>query len=134
MGYHRNSELKNDPFPVAEEKRHVFWRLYMVDKNLSLNLGRTSHFQDHDIDCGIFMPSTDSHQYPWDLMAHVIIKFSAVQGRVYDKLYSVSASQSSPEEKLQVMKQLSIELIGVRNELLMVCYLTLYYLSSVAPC
>ncbi|PGH36814.1 hypothetical protein GX50_00271 [[Emmonsia] crescens] len=130
MGYHRNSELKNDPFPVAEEKRHVFWRLYMVDKNLSLNLGRTSHFQDHDIDCGIFMPSTDSHQYPWDLMAHVIIKFSAVQGRVYDKLYSVSASQSSPEEKLQVMKQLSIELIGVRNELLMIDVSGGYYAES----
>lgn len=93
----------------------------MVDKNLSLNLGRTSHFQDHDIDCGIFMPSTDPHQHPWDLMTHVIIKFSAIQGRVYDKLYSVSASRSPPEEKMRVMEQLSTELIEVRNELLEVC-------------
>ncbi|OAX81844.1 hypothetical protein ACJ72_03809 [Emergomyces africanus] len=130
MGYHRNSELKNDPFPVAEEKRHVFWKLYMVDKNLSLNLGRTSHFQDHDIDCGIFIPSTDAHQYPWDLMAHVIIKFSSIQGRVYDKLYSVAASRSSQEEKMQVMEQLSTELIGVRNELLTIDVSGGYYAES----
>ncbi|KAL2359088.1 hypothetical protein RJZ56_008078 [Blastomyces dermatitidis] len=130
MGYHSNSELKNDPFPVAEEKRHVFWRLYMIDKNLSLNLGRTSHFQDHDIDCGVFIPSTDPHQSPWDLMAHVIIKFSAIQGRVYDRLYSVSASQSSPEEKMRVMEQLSIELIEVRNELLRIDVSGGYYADS----
>ncbi|QSS49462.1 C6 transcription factor [Histoplasma capsulatum var. duboisii H88] len=137
MGYHSNSELKSDPFPVSEEKRHIFWRLYMVDKNLSLNLGRTSHFQDHDIDCGIFMPSTDPHQHPWDLMTHVIIKFSAIQGRVYDKLYSVSASRSPPEEKMRVMEQLSTELIEVRNELLEIDVSGGYYaesLQGIAAC
>ncbi|KAK2800055.1 hypothetical protein FQN51_006294 [Onygenales sp. PD_10] len=126
MGYHRNSVLNIDPFSVAEEKRHVFWRLYMIDKNLSLNLGRTSHFQDHDIDAELFTPSINPRQRPWDLMALVIIKFSAIQGRVYDKLYSVSASRLSPEEKLQTMEKLSSELIEVRNELLMVWWLALF--------
>ncbi|PGH00571.1 hypothetical protein AJ79_08174 [Helicocarpus griseus UAMH5409] len=137
MGYHRNSVLKDDPMPVAEEKRHAFWRLYMVDKNLSLNLGRTSHFQDHDIDCALFMPSVDPQQCPWDLMAHVTIRFSAIQGRVYDKLYSASASATSPEEKLNTMEKLSTELIEVRNELLAIDVSGGYYadsLQGIAAC
>lgn len=120
MGYHRSPALRNDPPQLAEAKRHVFWSLYTIDKNLSLNLGLTSHFQDHDIDVEYFTPSQNLQLRPWDLMALVIIKFSAIQGQVYDRLYSVSASKTSPDEKAGYIEKLSTDVIAVRDELLAV--------------
>jgi hypothetical protein len=120
MGYHRSSALNDDPVPLREAKRHVFWSLYTIDKNLSLNLGVTSHFQDHDIDVEHFTPSRNPQLRPWDLMALVIIRFSAFQGQVYDKLYSASASKMPPDQKAGHIVQLSTDLVTVRDELLAV--------------
>ena len=120
MGYHRSSALRNDKPELAEAKRHIFWSLYTIDKNLSLNLGLPSHFQDHDIDVEHFAPSRNIELLPWDLMALVIIKFSAIQGQVYDRLYSVSASKMSPAEKAGYIEKLSTDVIAVRDELLAV--------------
>ncbi|KAL1957349.1 hypothetical protein VTO42DRAFT_6138 [Malbranchea cinnamomea] len=130
MGYHRNSALKNDPPQLSEAKRHVFWRLYMIDKNLSLNLGLTSHFQDHDIDVDPFTPSRNPQLRPWDLMGLVIIKFSTIQGQVYDKLYSATASRVSPEKKAIHIEKLSADLIAVRDELLAIDVSSCLYSDS----
>ncbi|XHG01002.1 hypothetical protein AWENTII_004408 [Aspergillus wentii] len=130
MGLHRSSTVKNDPTPIAEAKRHVFWSLYMIDKNLSLNIGLTSHFQDHDIDADFFTPSTDPKQRPWDLMALTIIKFSAIQGRIYDRLYAVSGGKMSSEEKGAAIEVLSGDLVTVRDELLSIDVSTGLYSES----
>ncbi|OJJ50225.1 hypothetical protein ASPZODRAFT_58444 [Penicilliopsis zonata CBS 506.65] len=118
MGYHRHVTLKQDSLALAEAKRHVFWSLYTIDKNVSLNLGLTSHFQDHDIDAEFFTPSEDPKQCPWDLMTLVTIKFSTIQGQVYDQLYSVAAAKAPPASTAASIEKLSAALIVVRNELL----------------
>ncbi|PGH27803.1 hypothetical protein AJ80_00591 [Polytolypa hystricis UAMH7299] len=120
MGYHRSSALKNDSPHLAEAKRHVFWSLYTIDKNISLNLGLPSHFPDHDIDVEHFTPSANPQLQPWDLMALVTIRFSAIQGQVYDKLYSISASKTPPDRKVHEIERLSADLITVRDELLVI--------------
>ncbi|KJK60711.1 fungal transcription factor regulatory middle homology region [Aspergillus parasiticus SU-1] len=118
IGLHRNSTTKGDASTLAETKRHVFWLLYTIDKNISLNLGFTSHFQDHDIDANLFTPS-DHHQYrSWDLMTLVTAEFATIQGRVYDELYSISASTASDEKRLNTIEKLSVDLIAVRDKLL----------------
>ncbi|KAE8375755.1 C6 transcription factor [Aspergillus bertholletiae] len=118
IGLHRNSTTKGDPSTLAETKRHAFWLLYTIDKNISLNLGFTSHFQDHDIDADLFAPS-DHHQYrSWDLMTLVTAEFATIQGRVYDELYSISASRASDEKRLDAIEKLSLDLIAVRDKLL----------------
>ncbi|QMW30354.1 hypothetical protein G4B84_005689 [Aspergillus flavus NRRL3357] len=118
VGLHRSSTTKGDPSTLAETKRHVFWLLYTIDKNISLNLGFTSHFQDHDIDTDLFTPS-DHHQYrSWDLMTLVTAEFATIQGRVYDELYSISASRASDEKRLNAIEKLSVDLIAVRDKLL----------------
>ncbi|GMG14719.1 unnamed protein product [Aspergillus oryzae var. brunneus] len=120
VGLHRSSTTKGDPSTLAETKRHVFWLLYTIDKNISLNLGFTSHFQDHDIDTDLFTPS-DHHQYrSWDLMTLVTAEFATIQGRVYDELYSISASRASDEKRLNAIEKLSVDLIAVRDKLLAV--------------
>ncbi|KAI9035861.1 transcription factor domain-containing protein [Aspergillus affinis] len=117
LGFHRSSTLKDDESPAAEAKRHVFWSLYTIDKNISLNIGFSSHFQDHDIDADLFKPSNKPSQRPWDLMAIVTVEFAAIQGRVFDQLYSVGAMNETDDKRARAVQQLSLDLIAVRDRL-----------------
>ncbi|KAE8354926.1 C6 transcription factor [Aspergillus coremiiformis] len=118
IGLHRNSTTRGDPSTLAETKRHAFWLLYTIDKNISLNLGFTSHFQDHDIDTDFFAPSDHQQYRPWDLMTLVTAEFATIQGRVYDELYSIAASRATNEKRLNAIEKLSMDLIAVRDKLL----------------
>ncbi|KAL2813878.1 fungal-specific transcription factor domain-containing protein [Aspergillus granulosus] len=118
MGMHRNATSVSDPSPLADSKRHAFWSLYTIDKNISLNIGVTSHFQDHDIDAELYTPSQDSKQRSWDLINLITVEFAAIQGKVYDQLYSIGASRVSEDERLNRIHALSMDLMTVRNKLL----------------
>ncbi|GLA52319.1 hypothetical protein AnigIFM63604_009168 [Aspergillus niger] len=118
IGLHRRSTLEKDEFAIAEAKRHAFWALYTIDKNISLNIGVTSHFQDHDIDADLYAPSNDPKYRPWDLMGLVIVEFANVQGRVYDQLYSTSACRADDEQRSASIERLSSDLMTVRDKLL----------------
>ncbi|KAH7010958.1 fungal-specific transcription factor domain-containing protein [Macrophomina phaseolina] len=120
LGMHREANLKNDPPEVAELKRHAFWSLYMPDKNLSLCLGRKSMFQDDDIDVNYPTISADPKIRAWDEMVNVSIRYSTCQGEVYDRLYSVTASKASPEQRLQAVEELAQKMVDMRNELVAV--------------
>jgi hypothetical protein len=118
MGLHRNATTLADPSPLADSKRHAFWSLYTIDKNISLNIGVTSHFQDHDIDTELYTPSQDHKQRSWDLINLITVEFAAIQGKVYDQLYSIGASRAPEEERLGRIHALSMDLMSVRNKLL----------------
>jgi hypothetical protein len=130
IGLHRDSTTKGDSSALAETKRHVFWSLYTIDKNISLNLGFTSHFQDHDIDTALFAPSDHEQYRPWDLMTLVTLEFATIQGRVYDELYSVSASRASDQERLNAIEKLALDLIAVRDKLLAVGFAVQLYVPT----
>ncbi|OJZ84690.1 hypothetical protein ASPFODRAFT_192804 [Aspergillus luchuensis CBS 106.47] len=118
IGLHRRSTLEKDDYAIAEAKRRAFWALYTIDKNISLNIGVTSHFQDHDIDADLYTPSNDPKHRPWDLMGLVIVEFANVQGRVYDQLYSTSACRAGDEQRSASIERLSSDLMTVRDKLL----------------
>lgn len=107
LGYHRESVLSRDILHVAEAKRHAFWMLYMIDKTLSLNLGRPSCFPDHDIDVNLFSPTNNSRFRPWDHAFLAFIEFSRLQGKIYDSLYSATAQGHSPERRSTAVKELA---------------------------
>ncbi|KAK5088597.1 hypothetical protein LTR05_002817 [Lithohypha guttulata] len=110
LGYHRKASLRNDPVGLAEDKRQVFWTFYMVDKNLSLNMGYSSTLQDNDIDAEYFCCSSDPGIAPWDKAALAMVEISRLQGLIYEKLYSRQALETSPEVKAQVINELSPQL------------------------
>ena len=107
LGYHRESSLKNDTAEVANDKRQVFWTYYIVDKNLSLNMGYSSTMQDYDIDVGYFPLSNNPGIRPWDQAALAMVDISRLQGLIYERLYSLQALNASPEAKFQVINDLS---------------------------
>ncbi|KAI4726306.1 hypothetical protein E4T49_05947 [Aureobasidium sp. EXF-10728] len=127
LGFHRRSSLVHEARETADVKRHLFWQLYMMDKNLSLNLGRGSNFPDSDIDAEFYTPSSNPAQRPWDLMSLDTILFAKLQGQVYDKLYSASAMSSSLEERSRVVDELSSQVNALRNKLLSIDFSGAYY-------
>ncbi|GME53107.1 C6 transcription factor [Neofusicoccum parvum] len=120
LGFHRESNLRKDHVEMCETKRHAFWSLYMMDKNLSLCLGRKANFQDDDIDVEYFALSTNPRQRPWDRIAHASIRFSTVQGEAYDRLYSTRAAKATAEERLRAVEELAAKMVVLRNELVAV--------------
>ncbi|KAE8422280.1 hypothetical protein BDV36DRAFT_230970 [Aspergillus pseudocaelatus] len=110
LGYHRRSTLQGDRSLLAESKRHVFWLVYVLDKNISLNLGRASNLQDYDIDAELFEPSSDRNYRSYDLLCHAWIYFGRLEGKVYDLVYSVRALAMPSEERLVYTASLVQEL------------------------
>lgn len=92
----------------------------MADKNLSLCLGRKSNFQDDDIDVEYFKKSTNPKYRPWDEIVFASINFARVQGEVYDRLYSIGASRTPPEQRLQAVEELAQKMVVLRNKLVAV--------------
>lgn len=109
LGLHRESVVSRDPPRLAESKRHAFWMLYMIDKTLSLNLGRPSCFPDHDIDVALFSETADPRFRPWDHAFLSFIEFSRLQGRIYDELYSARAQKWTSDRRREVVEDLSAE-------------------------
>ncbi|KAF3249513.1 hypothetical protein TWF192_005586 [Orbilia oligospora] len=110
LGYHRERSLKSDPQNIADEKRHLFWSLYGVDKNLSLTLGRASNFQDFDIDTEYFTVSSVEGIAPWDHASIAFVSLSRLQGMVYDQLYSATALKKSQAERHALIGNLDAQL------------------------
>lgn len=107
LGYHREDALKNDPHALAERKRHLFWTVYGIEKNMSLNLGRASNFQDWDIDVKMFQISSDPAVRPWNVGTVIFIEWSRIQGQIYEQLYSASASKKTQIERAKITDELS---------------------------
>ena len=116
LGYHREAVVSQDPPKLGEVKRHAFWILYMMDKTLSLNLGRPSCFPDYDIDVKVFSPSPDPRFRPWDQAFIAFINFSKLQGRIYDELYSSRAQKEQPEFRTKVVEDLAAEFFAWQLE------------------
>lgn len=122
LGYHRRTTLQGDRSLLAESKRHVFWQVYMMDKNISLSLGRASNLQDYDIDAELFEPSNDQRYRSYDLLCHAWIHFARLEGKVYDFVYSVNALAVSSEERSVYASNLAHELATWKeNELEQIC-------------
>jgi hypothetical protein len=117
LGYHRESSYRNDTPEVAQSKRHAFYGLYAIDKNLSLVLGRSSNFNDNDTDAEPFSLSPDPGQWPWDVYTHICYWFARIQGDTYDQLYSASATKHSQYKRSYFVEELSARIINLREEL-----------------
>ncbi|KAJ5115389.1 hypothetical protein NUU61_001148 [Penicillium alfredii] len=119
LGYHRESTYLKSDERDAENKRRLFWTIYVFDKNMSLILGRTSYIQDFDIDVRLPTPSSDPAIRPWDEIALPVIRLAGVQGEIYDKHYSARALKRAPSEPVDwaiSIESLDTELIQCRYD------------------
>ncbi|KAI4919140.1 hypothetical protein J4E85_009397 [Alternaria conjuncta] len=93
-----------------QTKIHIFWMIYMLDKTLSLRLGRSSILQDWDISLP-FVVSSDKHAESSAFLSYWI-KVARVQGLTYEKLFCPAAFAKSTEERTRI----AIELVNSLNQ------------------
>lgn len=114
LGYHRYQTFQNDDEEERNSKVHLFWMIYMFDKQLSLRLGRASVIQDWDMSLPLITlaPTPAANAVGATQMMAYWIKVAKVQGQTYEKLFSPAAFLQSPEERIRT----SMNLIDAMNQ------------------
>jgi hypothetical protein len=96
LGMHQESNVRNDPADVRAAKALLFWSTYMLDKGLSLRLGRASVLQDYDISIPNVLEVTFGQQ-PSQAILSLWIKHAECQGKIYQRLYSPGALRQTEQ-------------------------------------
>ena len=108
IGLHRNSNPSHFSSKAElEERKLVFWNIYILDKTFALTLGRTPVLPDYDVD--VELPEDDGTN-PCLKYFFALIGLAKVQNAIYMRLYSVSAGKQSDEEKDKAINELDGEL------------------------
>lgn len=118
LGYHRAASLKGLSPIQVEEQQGLFWFVYVLDKGLSLRLGRSSVLQDYDIDVGT--PTTifsEPSLRPWNLIYIYWIKLAGLHGLAYEQLYSPRALSEKEDERARKAKALIVRLEQIQKEI-----------------
>ena len=89
----------------------------MLDKSLSLRLGRASTLQDYDIDISLPVQSADPRLNAWELINVYWIKLSELHGLAYEQLYSPGALRESEGERGRKAKALIARLEQARHKI-----------------
>lgn len=110
LGYHRETTMSSDTWEDAEDKRFLLWTIYALEKNMSFTLGRSSCFNDHDIDTLYYTPSKDPHIGVFDKAAILMLDFARLQGNIYDDLFCVHALNKPQQARMQTIANLSSRL------------------------
>ncbi|KAF2708656.1 hypothetical protein K504DRAFT_467892 [Pleomassaria siparia CBS 279.74] len=113
LGYHRYSTMADDSDEQRTAKLHAFWFLYMLDKNLSLRLGRAASFQDWDMSLPYPQSAEVSHLKTSQPVTRTLvywIKVAQIQGSTYELLFSPAAFHKSAEERSRISETLVKEL------------------------
>lgn len=108
LGYHRYQTFQNDDEEERISKVHIFWMIYMFDKQLSLRLGRASVIQDWDMSLPLITstPTPAAMALGGSQMIAYWIKVAKIQGQTYEKLFSPAAFLKSPEVRMHTATQL----------------------------
>ena len=136
LGLHRDSHALNLQPIVREERIKVFWVCYVMDKTISMGVGRSSTL--HDFDCDVPLPTNNNGDEPsageYGDGNHVSslkgpfnrphtffvhnIRLAQIISRVYRKLYSAqSIARHTVDSLADAVGDLDEELITWRNAL-----------------
>ncbi|KAG8671708.1 hypothetical protein FPOAC2_05064 [Fusarium poae] len=101
LGYHREITYQKDQSGFSENKRRLFWTLYVCDKTNSIHFGNASRMQDFEVDAQYPAIPADIAEKPWIELFNLVIRLAKIQGLIFDKLYSVAALQAPAMERRQ---------------------------------
>ncbi|KXH40863.1 fungal specific transcription factor domain-containing protein [Colletotrichum nymphaeae SA-01] len=97
MNLHREASDPSLTENQAEIRRRVFWKVYVLDKDISLRTCRPFSLDDDDMD--VRLPSnTNLETCNVELFNHRI-GLAIIQGQVYKQLYSIRAGRQSEAQR-----------------------------------
>ncbi|KAF5574542.1 hypothetical protein FPCIR_13554 [Fusarium pseudocircinatum] len=115
LGWH---QLVPNSDSTTDRKISLFWLTYLLDKGLSLRLGRPAVIHDDEIT----LPERfDKADVPggWKDLFTQRIRHSRLVGRAYQDLYSPSALRKSPQERGERARTLMAALKRIMDDSLM---------------
>ncbi|KAI2602767.1 fungal-specific transcription factor domain-containing protein [Hypoxylon sp. NC1633] len=115
LGLHQVHSMKDDPPEKKADKSLLFWCTYMLDKGLSLRLGRASILQDYDISLPHIVPEAKA-AYPGNEVMTMWIKHAQIQGRIYERLYSPGALRQRDSYRVEQVGILAAELNNLMRQ------------------
>jgi hypothetical protein len=122
LGWHRAQSVKDDDKETRVRKEKMFYFLYVLDKGLSLRLGRAGFFQDYDIDLPYPELGDDALGRTCTEEYRLFIQVARVQGLIYEQLYSPGALREDAETRSQRAQILVDQLNNLRGLNLDVSY------------
>lgn len=126
LGLHRDHhDSKVDPI-VREERINVFWVCYIMDKTISMAIGRSSSL--HDFDCDVPLPSGNGETFGTrsfinsSIWRHELflldIRLAEITSRVYRKLYSAqSVARHTIDSLADAVGDLDEQLLAWRDNI-----------------
>lgn len=90
----------------------MFWTIYMIEKGLSLRLGRSSTLRLQDITLSRPVRGQPGNSFLTEL-ATVWIDMATVQGRIYDEIYSPGALMEPQHVRTRRAWAIAAELTAV---------------------
>ncbi|KAI0868423.1 hypothetical protein GGS24DRAFT_482434 [Hypoxylon argillaceum] len=108
LGYHQIHTMTDDKPQTKADKSLLFWCTYMLDKALSLRLGRASVLQDYDISLPHVTPDAKA-AYPGKEVMTLWIQHARVHGRIYERLYSPGALRQPADLRAEQVRVLAAE-------------------------
>ncbi|KAF8251868.1 hypothetical protein K440DRAFT_647294 [Wilcoxina mikolae CBS 423.85] len=118
IGMHRRGSSFGLSPTETQQRRRIFWILYILDKNMALRTGRPPCINDDD--CNVELP--DEHaldgigEFPLNNskakfnLFRCMVNFAMIESKVYMQLYSAKASKQSDGELLNTIGDLDREL------------------------
>lgn len=107
IGLHRSSNDSHLTKSEIQERRCIFWNIYVLDKCLSLSFGRSTCLPDFD--CDVELPE-DNGSSPYFKNFIALILLAKIQSNIYVRLYSASAARLTDEKRARVITELDGEL------------------------
>lgn len=112
MGWH---QLVSNGACAADRKISLFWLTYLLDRGLSLRLGRAPAIQDHDITASKKL-NKPGMPPGWQHLLEQWFRQSEIIGKAYQELYSPSALRISGWERGQRATNLVAQLKQVMDD------------------
>lgn len=118
IGMHRRGSWFGLNSVEVEQRRRVFWIMYLLDKELALRSGRPGAINDDDFN--VDLPEEDPADGVGNIplaggkakvnLFRLLAQFSTIEGKVYMQLYSAKASRQTDQEILNTIGELDQEL------------------------
>ncbi|EGE85702.2 fungal specific transcription factor domain-containing protein [Blastomyces dermatitidis ATCC 18188] len=109
LGYHHSVSGPGVSEKEEYQRKSLFWFIYVLDKDLTLSLGRSSTLQDYDIALDFPSPPEDPKFRPWYSMYEVWVTYAKVAAQIFEKLYSAKALSESAEVRAERTYNLAME-------------------------
>ncbi|KAH8812618.1 fungal-specific transcription factor domain-containing protein [Xylogone sp. PMI_703] len=130
MGLHAASTYQNLPVNVSEHRKRLFFSLYMMDRVVSLALGRPFAMRDDDIDVEPFADADDENIKPDKIIPQDplqpssisvplhILALRKIASEIGERVYSTNKTRNLlPEQRDQIIQDIHKKLIEWRRNM-----------------